>query len=76
MEVSGKKFFIYMIRTAKFAGTGKADVKSAGTKNNTRSLKALRKVTVNLPTGRQTVWSLPAQDVKETCQNACKGGKR
>jgi hypothetical protein len=62
-----KSFFIYMIRNAKFAATGKADVKSAGTKNNTRSLKALRKVPVNLPTGRQTVWSLPAQDVIKTC---------
>ena len=45
MEVSGKHFFIYMIRTAKFAGTAKADVKSAGTKKNASKSEGIKKST-------------------------------
>ena len=66
-----KSFFIYMIRTAKFAATGKADGKSAGTKKNASKSEGIKK-SIGNSAGRKTncmesVWSLPAQDVIKTC---------
>ena len=53
VEVSGKKFFIYMIRTAKFAATGKADGKSAGTKKNASKSEGIKK-SIGNSAGRKT----------------------
>ena len=46
-------FFIYMIRTAKFAATGKADGKSAGTKKNASKSEGIKK-SIGNSAGRKT----------------------